>query len=54
VKTFEVAMVYTAYAYYTVEAKDKNEAMEQAWYKFEKNPHDSSYGEWSIKEVEEL
>jgi hypothetical protein len=52
-KNFEVVMVYTAYQYYEVEAKDKNEAMEQAWYKFEKNPLDSSYGEWSITEVEE-
>ena len=52
-KTFEVVLVYTAYAFYDVEAKNKEEAEDMAWREFDKSPPEPIYGEWEVSNTEE-
>jgi hypothetical protein len=52
-KKHTVVLVYTAYAFYDVEAKDKDAAEEIAWREFEKSPPEPIYGEWEVSDIEE-
>ena len=50
-KTYRVTLVYTAYAYYEIEAESEDAAAEQAWARV--NDDAIRYGEWETLDIEQ-
>lgn len=48
-KTYQVTLIYTAYAHYTIEANSPEEAEAQAG----AQAHEEHYGEWTTDSIEE-
>ena len=53
-KTYQVTLVYTAYAHYDFVAESEEAAQAMAWADFEQSPPDLTYGEWETANVEEV
>jgi hypothetical protein len=53
-KTYQVTLVYTAYAHYDFVAESEDAAEAMAWADFEQSPADLTYGEWETASVEEV
>ena len=53
-KTYAVEIRYTAFANYIIEAKDEEDAEDQAWAEVNADlDHASSYGDWELMSIEE-
>jgi len=52
-KTYEVAISYTAYAHYTVEAESEEEAEQLAWEQYDPSDADN-YGGSDIYDITEV
>lgn len=53
-KTYTVEIRYTAFANYTIEAKNKKDAEAQAWAEvIADSDHATSYGDWELMSIEE-
>jgi hypothetical protein len=53
-KTFQVAIRYEAWVNYEVQANNKDEAIGNAWRKFEHNPPEPEYGDWTVESAQEI
>lgn len=53
-KTFQVAIRYEAWVNYEVQANNKEDAIEKAWHKFEHNPPEPEYGDWTVESTHEV
>ena len=49
-KTYQVTLVYTAYAHYEIEAESEEAAVALAL----PRAHEENYGEWDVADVEEV
>jgi hypothetical protein len=53
-KTYAVEIRYTAFAHYTIEAKDEEDAEAQAWAEVNSDSDQAiSYGNWELMSIEE-
>lgn len=53
-KTYTVSLKYEAWANMTIEATSEEEAKQKAWQALESTEMDTSYGEWTDADVEEI